>query len=356
MGVDYRCRDSEGQDWNTEMTRGYLLGYIATQCGLRGLNPDTLKKSYLHGISDRLDAEGVEGHHIRTAAAHREVQQTLKGFEKLYRKLHPKADGLKLAFGMDLAQNAKRLMVRRGDFRVESKGNHIMQRLLQERVYVCMAVGIYFMLRKSEHLCRKGNRPSDTRRKHLVFTDSGGRVIPYQDVGRRPAQKVTMVVKFSKADASGFGRRPSHTRQEGPEAKELCVVQILEGYICKTREMGVGREDGLYDIPQMGRLTEERLHSIMESTTLELKVYGKGTKATSHSLRYGGATMMAAAGFPQYLIAHYGGWDKDSKALQIYCRPSDESQERVSEFMFRSAQRAPSRAAITDAIAQMASR
>jgi len=356
MGIDYRCRDAEGENWNMETTRGYLLGYISTQCGLRGLNPDTLIKSYIHGIADRLEAEGVEGHHFRTAAAHRDVKKTLKGFGNLYRKLHPKADSLKLAFGMDLAQNARQLMMRRGDFRMESEGDNNMQRLLQDRVYVCMAVGIYFMLRKSEHLCGKGNSPSETRRKHLVFTDQEGRVIPYLEVGKRSAQKVTMVVRFSKADASGFGRRPSHTRQVGPKASEMCVVQLLERFIEETREMGAGREDGLYHIPQMARLTEERLHSIMESTTLALKVYGKGTKATSHSLRYGGATMMAAAGFPQYLIAHYGGWEKDSKALEIYCRPSEESQQRVSETMFQLAQRSPSRAAITDAIAQMAAR
>jgi hypothetical protein len=53
----------------------------------------------------------------------------------------------------------------------------------------------------------------------------------------------------------------------------------------------------------------------------------------SHSLRYGGATMMAAAGFPQYLIALYGGWTKDSKSLHIYAQPSDALIEIVSQKM-----------------------
>jgi hypothetical protein len=56
-------------------------------------------------------------------------------------------------------------------------------------------------------------------------------------------------------------------------------------------------------------------------------------KATSHSLRYGGATMMAAAGFPQYLIAMYGGWAKESKSLRIYAQPSEEIIERVTGHM-----------------------
>ncbi len=44
-------------------------------------------------------------------------------------------------------------------------------------------------------------------------------------------------------------------------------------------------------------------------------------KPTSHSLRYGGATMMAAAGFPQYIIAIYGGWTENSTSLRIYTKP-----------------------------------
>ena len=46
---------------------------------------------------------------------------------------------------------------------------------------------------------------------------------------------------------------------------------------------------------------------------------------------------MAGAGFPQYLIAHYGGWAEDSESLKRYARPSDASIALVSEFMAKAA-------------------
>ncbi len=68
----------------------------------------------------------------------------------------------------------------------------------------------------------------------------------------------------------------------------------------------------------------------------------------SHSLCYGGTTMMAAAGFPQYLIANNGGWKATSRSLERYARPSDESIQRVSEFMTKMAYQSPSQRYIQD--------
>jgi hypothetical protein len=43
--------------------------------------------------------------------------------------------------------------------------------------------------------------------------------------------------------------------------------------------------------------------------------------------------MMAAAGFPQYLIAMYGGWTPDSQSLRIYAQPTDDMIELISRRM-----------------------
>ena len=67
--------------------------------------------------------------------------------------------------------------------------------------------------------------------------------------------------------------------------------------------------------------------------------------------------MLAAAGFPQYLIAHYGGWKPGSASLERYARPSEESIRRVSEYMTAVALVNPSRHYIQDLIVrQKASR
>ena len=74
---------------------------------------------------------------------------------------------------------------------------------------------------------------------------------------------------------------------------------------------------GLFEIPGYGDLTVEALQKVMQWAVDDATPAGTSNKrVTSHSLRYGGASMMAAAGFPHYIIAIYGGWTVDSKALR----------------------------------------
>lgn len=56
-------------------------------------------------------------------------------------------------------------------------------------------------------------------------------------------------------------------------------------------------------------------------------------KVSPHSLRYGGATMLAAAGLPQYIVAYFGGWSDQSKSLRIYTQVGSEAVNQVSRIM-----------------------
>ena len=58
-------------------------------------------------------------------------------------------------------------------------------------------------------------------------------------------------------------------------------------------------------------------------------------KVSAHSLRYGGATTLAAAGFPEYIIAFYGGWSQGSSAMRRYIKPSNDIVKKVSSHMTR---------------------
>ena len=57
----------------------------------------------------------------------------------------------------------------------------------------------------------------------------------------------------------------------------------------------------------------------MKSVTLVLGF--DPTKVSAHSCRYGGASLLASFGLPQYLIEYFGGWAKDSKTLPLYAQP-----------------------------------
>jgi hypothetical protein len=42
---------------------------------------------------------------------------------------------------------------------------------------------------------------------------------------------------------------------------------------------------------------------------------------------------MASAGFPEFIIAQYGGWVEGSESLKVYIRPTRETIDRVSRHM-----------------------
>ena len=118
---------------------------------------------------------------------------------------------------------------------------------------------------------------------------------------------------------------------------------LLEAWISHTRdEDGATDMDELYNIAALPVFLTDHLHEAMAITLADLKLIPGSIKATSHSLRYGGATMMAAAGFPQYLIAHYGGWTEGSRSLAIYTKPSEDMLRRVSSHMVALARGNPS--------------
>ena len=348
--VQSNCRHDNGKLWSVQETVEQVNAYIAVQCGMRGMHPLSIKKTYLPGIKATFTIRR-ETNNFENAVASRDVKLVLEGCAKVYLRMHPVSEKVKIAFGMDLALCSKATMRRMNTFREDPR--HM--ELKQKRMFVVMCVGIYFMLRKSEHISKKDGSPAGLKRAKVTFLDHQNKPIPYDCIGKPGyrARKVCIPTDFSKTDFSGFGRRPWHIRQEDPKKKDVCIVQILEDWIATTRDLyGAKAEDELYDVPGIERVTAYRLHQVMRDA---VRAYAGdvpiGRIATSHSLRYGGATMMASAGFPQYLIAHYGGWTADSEALKRYVRPSDESIERVSRYMTDMALAQPSRHYIDDAIA-----
>ena len=106
----------------------------------------------------------------------------------------------------------------------------------------------------------------------------------------------------------------------------------LEEYIALSRgDFGAQMTELLFEIPGFPRLHTNILSSTMKLTCNVVNL--PEDKVSAHSLRYGGASMMAAAGFPDYVIAYYGGWAPGSKAMQRYIHPSDDIIKTVSRHM-----------------------
>ena len=325
-----------------------VADYVVLQCGIRQMKPESIKSTYLPGIQHHFIINR-QTNHFGEASRSREIKALLKGFDRFYRKRNPASGEVKAAFGMDLAVRCQRVMEKMHYLVKEAGGSRAVAGSMRRRIYVCMAVGIFFMLRCSEHMRLPAGRKSTATlmlRKHVVMFDQEGRIIPYVMIGVRRAHSVTLNVKFAKTDSSGFGRRTSHIRQTDAG---VCVVCILEDWIFHTRDTyGATEADELYNLEGLPIFLPNNLHDAMAITIADLRLPQGSIKATSHSLRYGGATMMAAASFPQYLIAHYGGWTEGSRSLAIYTKPSEDMLQRVSSHMVALARDNPSERFIKD--------
>ena len=85
----------------------------------------------------------------------------------------------------------------------------------------------------------------------------------------------------------------------------VCIVCILERWIKWTRDVyGAGEELGIYEVLDFKVLRKQDVERVMQSVLASGITNARNM--TSLCLRYGGATMLAPAGFPHYLIAYYG--------------------------------------------------
>ena len=201
------------------------------------------------------------------------------------------------------------------------------------RVVSSELFGSWYLLRKSEFLTKvtiPHEHSSQLLRSGIRFLDKDQSRIPYLRIGVVQEVWLCIEVEFSKADQSGHGRILMHRAQESQPAD--CVVTRMRQYIIMSRDVFGARDcDPLFHVPGLPRYTTESLTAFMRATCHLIGL--PATRISAHSLRYGGATTMAAAGFHEYVIAYYGGWAPDSRSMRKYIKPSNAMVETVSRHM-----------------------
>ena len=306
--------------------------YVGYECGLRQMSPRSIASTYIPGIACTLDRMHIFSH-FRSAATHPIVKYLIGGFLRIWETRHPICGQVKIPFTLTLALHAERLLAS-GSVSVrglDARGHTARTTMERERVGTALWVGIFFLLRKGEFLpsCQSSNH-CPFRRSNLRFWTEERTEIPYDQVGQIPARWVSVTVVFSKADQSGRGRILHHHASLNGTGQ--CIVRRLESYIAVTRtSFGAKAEDALFDIPGFPTLTTETLTAVMRATCGSLGL--PSSQVSAHSLRYGGATTLAAAGFPEYIIAFYGGWAPNSKSMKRYIQPTDDIIRIVSGHM-----------------------
>ena len=353
-GFDVWCRRTDGSPMDVPQCIELLDMYIGFECSLRQIKPDTIRSVYLQGIAKQFDMRRpIVESHLRTAINDRRVQTLLDGYERAWSKKHPEHGHTKIPFTLILALQTESLL-QSGKITLPGLITHGTTRVaLVERMRVVCALmfGIFYLLRKGEFvpkLVTSNCHHTPMQRCHLRFMDASHNVIPYALVGTIRSSWLSITIEFSKTDQHGRGRILEHYIDlDNPTH---CIVQRMEAYIQITRDMyGAAETDLLFDIPTFRRFTTDTIRYAMQATCHAIGLPWE--RCSAHSLRYGGATTLAAAGFPDFVIAFYGGWSPNSTVMRRYIRPSDDVVKKVSHHMTRAQNAVAVQAAVNQILA-----
>jgi hypothetical protein len=97
------------------------------------------------------------------------------------------------------------------------------------------------------------------------------------------------------------------------------------------RSCGAGRESHLFESFGTTLATDESIADAMKAIVRYLDL--GDDRISAHSLRYGGATMLASAGLPSYIITYFGGWAEGSSMIRRYAQIGGEAVDNVSSIM-----------------------
>lgn len=353
-GFDVWCRQPDGTPMDTSQCIAVIDQYIGFECSLRQINPETIKSVYLQGIAKHFEMKRpVLISNFRTAINDGRVKSLLDGYGRAWSKKHPQHGHTKIPFTLILALQTESLL-QSGEITLPglvTSGDHLSARIERLRVVCALMFGIFYLLRKGEFLPKpvvKNCQHTPMQRCHLRFMDADHNVIPYHLIGVKRASWLSITIEFSKTDQHGRGRILEHYVDLSNPTH--CIVQRMEAYIQMTRDMfGAKETDLLFDIPGFPKFTTEVLTYTMQATCAAVGL--PWDRCSAHSLRYGGATTLAAAGFPDFVIAFYGGWSQDSTVMRRYIRPSNAVIQKVSHHMTRAQNSVAVQAAVNQILA-----
>ena len=333
------CKTVAGAPMSFQDIVKQIQDYIHFECAVRQVQPDSIKGVYLAGIADYYDRCGVMNR-FREASGHNIVQLVLASYGRSWSKKHPDSSKVKIAFGLSYALHTEKL-IQSGLLLVGgivcSDCTDLVSYMIGVRVVTAIWMGIFFLLRKNEFLPRYdvgAGMQEPCRRQNLRFFDNHKMEIPYDRIGSQRAFSVSLTLRFSKTDQTGHGRIVQHEATQDPST---CIVRRLEEYFRVSRDYFKATSDSmLFTVPGLPTdLTSAVLTEVMRDTTNALGLPAESISA--HSLRYGGATALSQAGFPEYIIAFYGGWAPGSVAMRRYIVQSASARQMVSTHMAQTA-------------------
>ncbi len=194
-------------------------------------------------------------------------------------------------------------------------------------VYTAEVLAYTTLSRVSEYLYTGKTGTHTLMSGDIQFELLDGTVTPSSSAHRIDFQKVAgciVNIRSAKNDATGRGHRYYFAKSNLlTDNSTYCITWILWRYVQHARP---GARRAFFYVPHIHwALRPPYLNKRLKAMAI---MYGLDPKrVSSHSLRIGGATAMAAAGMSEYEIKQMGGWKSD--VFLDYARHTTQMYERA---------------------------
>jgi hypothetical protein len=298
--------------------------YVCNEVLVRGLSPDSITGSYLTHIKNSFDITGIENHFAAVLISPI-FKLSIRGVKRIHSEKNPEGGVKKIAFTLELVKYMDAALPP-----VPHSIDSWKESLRRRALVVGLELGIYYLLRRSEFLpCRTSSHEVSRgiRWRDIKFLDIEGRSIEFNCVSLANAVSASVTVVKSKMDQFGKGRTRTHKKQ----IPGHCIVAVLVSWLLVSKSHGTGPEGYVFERAGIPIISDDDINAVMKGIA---KFAGlTSNKTSTHSLRYGGATLLAAAGIPAYAITHFGGWAEGSKMINQYIQLGGQMTDDVSRAM-----------------------
>lgn len=298
-----------------------FLEHLVVGCGLAAATAST----YLAGVANRWLESGIpSGWPVYT----KRVKLALRGAERIScTRRGPTGSRKRLPFNGRLVRQAQQVAC--GEYLANGgRGDPI-------AAAAAVALGFYFLLRRSEYLCSGRSRRSELRYRGIRQGDlvlwRDDVPVPFHCVSRASvppgtASRVSLVLPCSKGDQLGRGDPRSCT------SRFLCNVLLEHAYKMRDDHHAVGNTQADAPVFPPSRLLAVHVRDLMRLTAVRAGLDPQ--RINCHSLRIGGLTHLSNAGLQEHLLLYAGRW-RSPRSVGVYFRATRQAEARMTTALDR---------------------
>lgn len=181
-----------------------------------------------------------------------------------------------------------------------------------------MLLGFSMLLRVSEYVALPHSN-HHFRGKDVVFTFADGTTHGSHAVVASDwpqVVKVSFLVRSAKNDTYGQGNKMIFARRAVVDSQAICICKVAFDWAVRAELLA---DDAFLSYRQQWQVTYSDINQAVKSAARLAHL--PPSRFSTHSLRYGGASALAAAGISHYGIQLYGRWH--STAFLQYIKMSE---------------------------------